>query len=228
MYVLLAHKGQRTTSRFAVWIWLAAPLALASCVQTFEYPTAWAPKLQPSGQACPLIAGVYREYGEEGPAPRVYLSGKWIGESLTYNLLSKELRYTDRLSRDVEHLIRNATHVEIVQPGPDVLKVIVWSGEGTDQSMLWVEILSMDKGDFSCGPNGLELRSRTDWLIVVISNMFASESRTFNRSEDGSVVAKIGERRFGNHTFLPFVIVSDYWIRWTPISSRANPEDGAR
>ncbi|MBZ0168217.1 hypothetical protein MELA_02309 [Candidatus Methylomirabilis lanthanidiphila] len=229
MYVLPVHKDKRTTSRFALWIWLAAPLALASCVSTVEYPAAWAPKLQHSDQACPTIAGVYKEYGEGEPEPRVHLGWEWVGNSLIYNLLSKELpRSKKPIPQDLRHLIDNATHIEIAHPTPDMLKVVVWSGEGNDRIMLWGEILSMDKGDFSCGPNGLQLRSRTEWLIIIISNLFASESRTFSRSEDGSLMMNSRGRLFGNHTFLPFVIVRNHWTRWTPISSRANREDGAR
>jgi hypothetical protein len=176
-----------------------------------------------------MIAGVYKDYAELGSGANFY-GRYWDRGSLIYNLLSKEdmqLRGRDHVSRDVQHLIDRATHVEIVQPAPDILQVIVWSGEENDRSRLWLEVLSMDKGDFSCGPDGLRLRSRTDWLIVGISNFFGWVSRTLNRSEDGSLVMKIGERGFGNHTFLPIGSVYDYWIRWTPMPSRANPEDAA-
>ena len=230
MRTSVVPKGKRTTSRFAVWIWLAAPLALVSCVRTFEYPAGWArPEVGHSDQACPMIAGAYKDYAKLGPG--AYFVGRYsVRGSLIYNLLSKEdhpWRRRAPIARDVQHLIDRATHVEIVQPAPDILQVIIWSGEGNDQSRLWLEVLSMAKGDFSCGPDGLRLRSRTDWLFVGIINFFAWESRTFNRSEDGSLLMKIGDRSFGNLVFVPLGLVFDYWIRWTPIPSRANPEDAA-
>lgn len=205
--------SERTMYRFLVWIWLALPLALASCVwRTSEYPAGWArPEVGHSDQTCPIIAGVYKDDAE--PGPEAYFSGRNSDHgSLIYNLLSKA-----PVSRDVQHLMDRVTHVEIVQPTPDMLQVIVWSGEGNERVMLWVEVLSMDKGDFSCGPDGLQLRSLTDWFITGVSNYFGWVSRTFNRSEDGSLVLKIRGRVFGNTAFLPLGGVSDSWIRWTPM-----------
>jgi hypothetical protein len=174
-----------------------------------------------------MIAGVYKDRGEKTPEQR-YSTWGWVETSLTYNLLSKEI-FKHNKRPDLQELVFKATHVEIAQPASDIVKVIIWSGEGNERVMAWGENLSRDKGDFSCGAEGLELRSRREWLILLFSNLLALESRTLNLSEDGSLVMKLKNMAFGNHTLVPIPgIINNRWIRWTPMPSGANPEEAAR
>lgn len=183
-----------------------------------------------SNQACPVIAGVYKDRGEEETPEQRYSTWGWgwVKTSLTYNLLSKEI-FQPNKRPDLQELVFKATHVEIAQPASDIVKVIIWSGEGNERVIAWGENLSRAKGDFSCGAEGLELRSRREWLIRLISNLLRLESRTLNLSEDGSLVMKLKRMVLGHHIFVPIPgLIDNSWIRWTPMPSGANPEEAAR
>ena len=205
-----------------------AVVGLSGCAFTSPYPDSW-PAVEsgasPTSRPCPSIAGFYVDkaisalfkpaFVDKWESPR--LEGRHRDKDyLTYNLFSNArhvMRFANHVSDDVQQLIGHL--VEIKQATPDNLQLIVWSSDGRDRFMLRQEVLSMKTGDFSCGPEGLKLKTRSEAVVLGVSNGVGSVARTLNRAADRSLVMKVEETMISHHfIFIPIVLSSGYWLRW--------------
>lgn len=99
--------------------------------------------------------------------------------------------------------------VRIEQRAADIIEVTVLDGD--------VHTLSLADRDFTCGSEGLTLKSRSASTILMISNAFVSESRTFNATEDGSLVMKSLSRTVAHHTIFPVIRTDVHWVKWKKV-----------
>ena len=196
------------------------PLLLSSCIAMTgiePYPVSWTPiRKSEAGSSCPNIVGVYKDLGEYQPTPSgsgrpcSFESGEC--RSLIFNLLG-----------DADMAIRIGTNkgqsttlkqVRIEQPSPGVVEINAPSGERR-------QTLSIANGDFTCDGNGLRLAEKTAFATILISNVIGTDSRIFNVAEDGSLIMKSEWHNRGHHTFFPFNVTNELWVRW----ARVDPEN---
>lgn len=164
-------------------------------------------------EKCPIIAGLYSEMGE---APFGCPEIIEACQSLSYNLLSGQVGYKEVWDESSEPRIPTGTHLELRQPAENSLEIIQWQWRDREASVLSQKTLKMEKGDFTCGPDGLTLEPRLVYTFFILVDLLGSLNTTFNRSEDGYLVMDsdlgiighnvyyIGARRFGT------------WVRWKP------------
>lgn len=193
---------------------------LSGCFSTIEvYDESW-PVREPIESSkfhpCPTLVGSYVDIPTSGFRntdsrfkDHVYL---------TYNLFSRarhSFRDRNYISRDVEQLIGQT--VEIRQPSRDVLELIVWRGNGLGRVTLRHDVLFEKDGDFSCGPEGLALKTRTEFAIFFGGNFIVSVARTMSRATDGSLVMKITQTAVGTAALvIPLGGNIESWLRWAP------------
>lgn len=187
---------------------------LASCISmagTEPYPAGWSPIRH--GQAygtCPTLDGVYLDRGEFEQSASGRPCKRETGEctSLIFSLLSDA---QPALRLEAFKWRSTVTQVQIEQPSPGVVAIIA-NPDGKRQT------LSMANGDFTCDAHGLRLSDKTAATIVLISNAMSTESRTFNVANDGSLIMKSAWHNRGHHTFIPFSVTNEEWVRWTRLS----------
>jgi hypothetical protein len=205
-----------------------AMVGLSGCAFTTPYPDTWPAVESHAPQAsspCPSIAGFYVDTAISAlfkPAlvdnweSRHFEGRDWDKGYLTYNLFSNArhvMRFKNHVSDDVQQLIGHL--VEIKQATPDNLELIVWRYDGKDRFMLRQDVLSMKTGDFSCGPEGLKLKTRSEAFVLGVSNGVGSVARTLNRAADRSLVMKVEETMISHHyIYIPIVFSGGYWLRW--------------
>ncbi len=202
---------------------LVTLLTTTSCLgHTEEYPFYWSRiEINDSFQTsnCPNISGNYLDIGEPDENSMDDFKGRHSDHrSLIYNLLSKEdyrIRSKYHISEDVDDLIGNV--VEIVQTN-NTIEIIVKTKLNEDNKILSKNTFQLEQGDYSCDKLGIHLRSRSEFFIIGISNFLGLVKRTLYHCEDGSLVVKINEYSMGNHTFVPFGAVSEYWIKWSQVT----------
>ena len=173
-------------------------LLFAGCTSTpLGYPDGWSP-MQSNSSACPDLAGIYAQVGEA-------TSGCAAGDScarLSYDLIAGIPGLEDKASVA-------GTQVQLRQPSPAVLDIIVREGERE----LGGVSLSAARGDFRCTPHGLALVPRANRVFVVGGSSYR-EQRTFNRASDGSLVMLREALAGGEGVTVPFGEHSRYWVRW--------------
>lgn len=205
-----------------------AVVGLSGCAFTSPYPDSW-PAVEssasPTSRPCPSIAGFYVDKAISAlfkPAlvdtwESPPLEGRHRDKDyLTYNLFSNArhvMRFANHVSNDVQQLLGHL--VEIKQTTPDSLELVVWRSDGRDRFMLRQDLLSMKAGDFSCGPEGLKLKTRSEAFVLGLSNGVGSVTRTLNRAADRSLVMKVEQTMISHHyIYIPLVFSSEYWLRW--------------
>lgn len=204
-------------------ILLAFPLlllTLSGCIISAtmqKYPRGWAPLeiAGPEGR-CPQLAGVYAEWGE---APNGCHSGEEACRSLSYNLLGDNIGYKEFWDKNATPRFPIGTHVELRQPADDRLEIIRWRIEDGKEQVVGRKTLKSEKGDFTCGVDGLKLRTRAVYLFLGVSNLLGDIGRDFNVSNDGSLVMRSRLSYIGHHTIIPGAHSFGIWIRW-PASGR--------
>jgi hypothetical protein len=188
----------------------APALLLAGCMSVpLGYPDDWTPlQAAPESGACPALAGAYAEPGDTpsgcaAASPCARLSfGLFAGMA--------GLQGEAALS---------ASEVEIRQPAPEALEIIVRDG-GRERAR---KMLSAAKGDFRCTRRGLTLVARGGRTLVA-GGAPIHEERTFNRAQDGALVMLREAVGSDQHVVVPVGLEARYWVRWVP----AAPQGPAR
>jgi TPR repeat protein len=106
--------------------------------------------------------------------------------------------------------------VELRQSADDSLEIIQWHFENGTRKVVGKKALRMEKGDFSCGPDGLTLRSRRVYVFVLLQNAVGSVNRNFQRSVDSSLVMKSTLVYVGNQLLFAGGERAVIWVRWIP------------
>ncbi len=204
-----AFSSKRIFKR-GIWILPAVMVLLTSCSAMREYPENWPPI---SGSnlvgSCPALTGLYSDGGEslEPHTGRACNIGgnDHLCTSLGYNLLSDIPNFFMYKGSSEFGSMR----IKIDQRPKNIIEISLSEREAFE--------LSLEKGDFTCGPDGLILESRSAATIVLISNAFVSESRIFRTADDGSLVMKIHSRVVAHHTIFPVVRSDEHWVKWSRI-----------
>lgn len=199
------------------WLYVLATLVLQSCAIAHDYPASWPPRATTFTQdTCPDLSGTYKTSGElsaEGPPPgNSFLIDYLCAEGGLYN---PWLENHPEPRRALHPLINAASSVEIAQPTPETLEVIIWGGHGTGRFILRRDVLSARDGDFSCDISGLSLRRIYSYKPGLwLGNMLWWEERILGRADDGSLVMKFTRSGFGHHLVFPRGGSVSYWLRW--------------
>jgi hypothetical protein len=187
---------------------------LASCVSRHTpYPDLWSPpKNIDSVGKCPSIAGLYHERGEaSGECP----IGMEACTSLSYDLLVENIGYKEHLDRGWSPNLTVGDFLELRQPADNRLVIIQWQSRKDKIQIVSEHVLRMEKGDFSCGADGLTL-TRSIYFLQGISNTVGSVSMRFKASEDASLILKSNTNYMAHHVFVPYGGEYDSWVRWLP------------
>jgi len=208
---------ERLRSWRALLVYPLFVLVLPSCIITSElpdYPEYWEPQEETSTtEKCPALAGLYEERGE---APFGCLETMEACHSLSYNLLSGNIGYKEVWDESSEPRLPTGTHVELRQPADNRLEVIQWQWRDRKAHFLRKETLKLEKGDFTCGPEGLTLKPRLFYYLIVIGNLLGAVSTNFERNEDGYLVMESRASIVGHNVFILGARRFGIWVRWTP------------
>jgi hypothetical protein len=211
-------------------ICLFAIFLLASCTNiTYDYPANWPKQVVPKeDEACPDVSGVYQLYGITNSELKDdnNFSGCLLhhlySESTFLNPLKQKPGELNNISPELQKLIDLTACVEIAQPNPEQLEIIVWGRRGNDRYILQRDFLSVANGDFSCDQEGVHLQTRYHFFSAIISNLFAYEQQTLLKAQDKSLLLRYLSRLTVNHTFVPGSSSTSYWIRWEACSSETS------
>jgi hypothetical protein len=201
-------------------------------------------------QPCPHLVGRFRQSGTISPnnpsemcstsSPHYEWALDWLCEtSLVRNLAPRE-------SGDKEYApLVDGEWIELQQPDGDTLRIV--SGEPANVSIK----LRRSSGDFACRSDGLSRVQHDIWRVtanagdpggpehpvgrviamasatlsapVFVFGGFATLTRTFNLTTDGSLVMKIVHSRKGVSFFIPTYEESSTYVMW----SRASEGEGS-
>jgi hypothetical protein len=186
---------------------------LASCANIKrEYPKEWSPlKLSSLGEQCPDISGIYLESGE--PA---YECPGWHKKcrSLSFNLLSNNIGYMEIWDKSSKPSFLHGSLVEIKQEKNDQIEIFLRGKHGKDKSFVRREMLTLQRGDYTCKDGSIYLKPRAIYLLLYISNVVGTETREILTSEHGELIIHIKQNYAGHHTFVPAIVSKDTWVRF--------------
>jgi len=202
-------------------------LFLTSCSSIHTpYPGDWSPVIntKSGGNKCPKISGIYYERGKVAVPGQPGHCPPFIEActSLSYDLLEGNIGYKQILGARYNLTIGN--FVELRQPADERLEVIQLQSSVGGKQILSKHVLLMDKGDFTCDSDGVTLKQRLIYYLVVQDNIIGSVSMSFKPSEAGSLILKMKAYYMGNFVmfpfpFVPFAHAEDLWVRWLPATS---------
>ena len=175
---------------------VALALGLSGCITRSipEYPRSWAPPGATAIGRCPDISGTYVNSGESGeslasfncmqPTPDQG-SGYWSCSLV----LTKNMDIPDQISGDV---------VEIKQPNDE--SIVVTAIRENARSTPFE--LSRRHGDFECSNGGVNFSKFGSAVpgglsvlaAATLQAVYAKNSRSFRRADDGSLVMMVTER----------------------------------
>jgi hypothetical protein len=110
----------------------------------------------------------------------------------------------------------NAKYIRIEQCGDHAIKIQLYSeipGANEKIGLLKEDVLN----DISWGSEGLKIGGDSVVVVMFVGNIFATETRTLNKTADGSLVMKIEFHNFGNYAVIPCVRKSTSWFRWQAV-----------
>ncbi len=193
---------------------------LTACVNVDAYPDSWR-NIEPvkANGRCPDVSGRYVETGTTSKLGCHPHQEKCV--RLSYDLLSGDTGYSEVWDKSLTpDFSAGTTSVELMQQGDQSIEVVLWTSGATDGTfvargrVIRRDRLNLDDGDYSCGAEGLTLRTRYIYFLFGISNLVGFEDRSFNRAEDGALVMKSEETIIAHHTFVPFGGSRTVWVRW--------------
>ena len=191
-------------------------LALSACVVSStmpDYPEGWVSlDVTSPTDRCPQLGGLYAEWGD---APNGCHPGMEACRSLSYNLLGGNIGWKEVFDESTKPRFPIGTHVELRQPSNDRLEVIQWQIDKNQKRAVGEMTLEMEKGDFTCGLDGLKLKPRWIYTLAGVSNIVGTVTRIFNTSEDGCLVVKSKDSYMGHHLIIPGAHSFGIWVRWS-------------
>lgn len=207
----------RTLQVFLISLPLLAVLTGCVISSTMpDYPQKWEPleAISPATK-CPQLGGLYAEWGD---APNGCHSGIEACRSLSYSLLGGNIGYEEFWDESTKPRFPIGTHVELRQPAENRLEIVQWQFDKDQKRIVSKKMLEMEKGDFTCGVDGLMLKSRAVYLLVGLSNLVGSVSRSFKAGEDGCLVMQSKISYIGHHIIFPGAHSFGIWVRWPAFS----------
>lgn len=219
--------AKRVTGSYGLFCLLhcAALLVVTGCSSVEPYPTAWAPTAPVIGGACPDLRGTWNNIGTKyGQAVRNCGAPKGIGlhlpaacTSLVYNLMGPVGWWPARPDIPSDAFLGHLTIIE--QPSPDQLDIV--TDQAIDKNGTTRLSLRASKGDFSCGAEGLTLRSKSG---VSTLESVDTEKRSFNIASDGTLVMKVISATRGLLYVVPMGWSQQGWVKWERVSQEPMPQ----
>jgi hypothetical protein len=175
---------------------------IAGCFYNPKMPTEWGP-LQSATAECPIIAGSYRNIGEQASE-----------EKATAATVSELYSFFPGLSRFFSGLPGQSPvdRVEVSEPSSGVLDVSLWQGTYLHTKTSF----SSQKGEFTCRDGELQLPSERWGDSGGGVGVAGSTSISFSRGADGSLIVKQHGSAFGVAVVIPFAISNTFWYRFGP------------
>jgi hypothetical protein len=209
-------------ARGGLLLLLFLEVLLAGCtVGKFDvnYPEVWASRAKEVMGQCPDLVGFYLNKGERrlssGGSDCYSNCGALISELkdgnkiLSWTNVGDKERIKDRI-------------IEIQQTTDLVVDVTEWKETEGERKVMSQFQLSAEAEDFQCKDGELWLKTRVHSVIFLVSNVLVTETRVFNKAEDGSLVMKRFTKAGGHNFVFPEAYGVGEWVRWPAVASPAD------